>query len=206
MPGYSPPIFVAGCRGLDFLNSVATPVDTVVEWIDSGAGLMNWLAQAELVPRDALSTLKRLALPGELDDVAAQARRLREWFRAFVEAHRGRPLEEADERELQPLSRLLDRDDIFRRIVVSGGRDETPFELQAIRRWRTPDSLLLPIGEALAQLVCTEDFANVKACEGSVCTLFFLDHTRTKARRWCSMSLCGNRAKQAAHRLRLRTS
>jgi len=44
----------------------------------------------------------------------------------------------------------------------------------------------------------------VKACEGPVCTLLFADHTRGRARRWCSMALCGNRAKQAAHRHRLK--
>jgi hypothetical protein len=68
-----------------------------------------------------------------------------------------------------------------------------------MRRWRSPESLLLPIGEALAQFVCEEDFANVKACEGHSCTLMFADHTRRRARRWCSMAICGNRAKQAAH-------
>jgi predicted RNA-binding Zn ribbon-like protein len=44
----------------------------------------------------------------------------------------------------------------------------------------------------------------VKGCEGPVCTLLFLDRTRARARRWCSMAVCGNRAKQAAHRTRTR--
>ena len=35
-----------------------------------------------------------------------------------------------------------------------------------MRRWRSPESLLAPIAEALARFVCTEDFSNVKACEG----------------------------------------
>jgi predicted RNA-binding Zn ribbon-like protein len=73
-----------------------------------------------------------------------------------------------------------------------------------MRRWRSPESLLLPIGEALAKFVCEEDFANVKACEGHSCTLVFADHTRRRARKWCSMAMCGNRAKQAAHRNRLK--
>ena len=73
-----------------------------------------------------------------------------------------------------------------------------------MRRWRSPESLLLPIGVALARLVCEEDFADVKACEGASCTLVFADRTRRRARRWCSMGVCGNRAKQAAHRSRLR--
>jgi predicted RNA-binding Zn ribbon-like protein len=54
----------------------------------------------------------------------------------------------------------------------------------------------------MAQLVCDEDFQKVKACEGHRCTLIFVDRTRGRARRWCSMSVCGNRAKQAAHRAR----
>ena len=67
-----------------------------------------------------------------------------------------------------------------------------------------PEALLPPIGEALADLVSTEDFTQVKACEGPACTLLFADHTRGHARRWCSMAICGNRAKQAAHRSRLK--
>src|SRR5438045_5898276 len=49
-----------------------------------------------------------------------------------------------------------------------------------------PWALLLPIGEALAKFVCEEDFADVKACEGHSCTLVFADHTRRRARRWCT--------------------
>jgi predicted RNA-binding Zn ribbon-like protein len=104
---------------------------------------------------------------------------------------------------LEPLNRLLERDESFSRIVPGPAGGYRLLKLETIRRWRTPESLLLPIGEALAQLVCTEDFSKVKACEGPVCTLIFADHTRGRARRWCSMALCGNRAKQAAHRRRL---
>jgi predicted RNA-binding Zn ribbon-like protein len=96
---------------------------------------------------------------------------------------------------------LLERNDSFSRIVPRLGAGNA-FELEMVRRWRTPEALLLPIGEALAQLVCEEDFSQVKACEGPSCTLLFADHTRGHARRWCSMALCGNRAKQAAHRRR----
>ncbi|MGW1200971.1 CGNR zinc finger domain-containing protein [Streptomyces sp. NPDC002536] len=62
--------------------------------------------------------------------------------------------------------------------------------------------MLLPIGQALAGVVSQEDFTNVKACQGSACTLLFADRTRSRARRWCSMATCGNRAKQEAHRSR----
>ena len=198
-----PAIFVGDLLGLDFLNSIATPVDTVIDWIDNGEGYLSWLEQSRLVPGNVLRDMRARALPGELDKIADQARSLREWFRGFVRRHRGRPLTTNSLAELEPLNRLLDRDEAFTQIVSQSTR-RGPFELQAVRRWRNPDALLLPVGEALARLVCSEDFSHVKACEGPACTLLFADHTRGHARRWCSMAICGNRAKQAAHRNRLK--
>jgi predicted RNA-binding Zn ribbon-like protein len=199
-------IFLGDGLGLDFLNSIATPVDIQVDWIDDGEGLLNWLKQAKVLPGDRLRDVQASALPGELDKVADQARNLREWFRGFVRQHMGRPLAPEAFAQLEPLNRLLERDDFFRRITPCAGNEAVPFQLQMVRRWRTPEALLLPIGEALAELVCTEDFANLKACEGPPCTLFFADHTRGRARRWCRMEICGNRAKQAAHRHRMKVS
>ncbi|SHH69742.1 CGNR zinc finger domain-containing protein [Bradyrhizobium erythrophlei] len=199
-----PAIFIADSLGLDFLNSIATPVDTPIDWLDSGDGLLRWLAQAKLVPADILDELKARAMPGELDEVADQARALREWFRGFVRKHMGRPLAPRALHELDPLNRLLARDEAFSRISRNRHGEGNRLELLAMRRWRSPESLLLPIGEALAKFACEEDFANVKACSGHACTLVFADRTRRRARRWCSMAICGNRAKQAAHRSRLK--
>jgi predicted RNA-binding Zn ribbon-like protein len=200
---HAPAIFVGDAPGLDFLNSIATPLDVPVDWIDDGEGLLNWLAQARLAPADVLESLRASALPGELDSVADQARSLREWFRGFVREHKGRSLAADDLAKLGPLNRLLEREEAFSRIVARPGGGGH-FHLERMRRWRAPEALLAPIGEALARLVCEEDFCGVKACEGPTCTLLFADHTRGRARRWCSMAICGNRAKQAAHRHRLK--
>jgi predicted RNA-binding Zn ribbon-like protein len=199
-----PAILIADSTGLDFLNSIATPVDTPIDWIATGDGFLNWLAQANLVPHEALDAIKRAAKPGELDKVAEQARDLREWFRSFVRKHMGQKLRPRALRELETLNRLLERDETFRQIVRVHGKENDHLELRAMRRWRSPQSLLLPIGEALAKFICEESFADVKACHGASCTLMFVDHTQRKARRWCSMAICGNRAKQAAHRDRLK--
>jgi predicted RNA-binding Zn ribbon-like protein len=186
--------------GLDFLNSIATPDDVPIDWIGDGAGYLAWLEQAGLAPDDVLRDMSVLALPQELDKVADQARSLREWFRGFARRHMGRSLTPSALAELEPLNRLLGRDDSFSQIVAPRGR----FEHQIVRRWRSPEALLAPVGEALARLICTEDFSRVKACDGPACTLLFVDHTRGHVRRWCSMAMCGNRAKQAAHRRRLK--
>jgi predicted RNA-binding Zn ribbon-like protein len=196
-----PAIFVADAPALDFLNSVATPVDQEVDWIRDGAGLLAWLEQAGMVPADALAALRAQSTPAELDAVAAQARALREWFRVFVRTRKGRPLAASDLGELERLNRLLERDERYEELVAD---DAHGFALREKRRWRSPESLLMPIAQALTKLVCDEDFTYVKACEGPRCTLMFADHTRGHARRWCSMAICGNRAKAAAHRKRVK--
>jgi predicted RNA-binding Zn ribbon-like protein len=201
-----PPLFIAGDPALDFLNSVATPVAVPVEWLDDGAGLLSWLGQAQLISAAVLKQVRSESSLSELNRVAEQSRNLREWFRSFVEKHRGQPLARDDFRKLERLNRLLEQDDSFSQIAPATGRQGNAFELRAVRKWRSAEALLQPIAETLARFVCSEDFTYVKACKGPSCTLLFTDHTRGRARRWCSMSICGNRAKQAAHRERLKTS
>ena len=199
---HPPALLVADARALDFLNSIATPVDVPVDWLATGEGLLAWIGQAGLVPDEALQSLRARAEPGELDDVAARARSLREWFRAFVAAHQGRPLEIVDLATLEPLNQLLARDERFGRIVVRPAGAAAGLECVDMRRWHSPETLLLPIAETLAKFICEEDFAQLKACEGARCTLMFVDRTRGHRRRWCSAAICGNRAKVAAHRQR----
>lgn len=198
-----PAIFIADATGLDFLNSIATPVDEPVEWIADGEGFLSWLEQAQLVPADVLARMRREVSKTELDDIAEKARGLREWFRHFVQTRKGQRLSPQDLKALDPLNRVLARDEKHGEIVADQDAD-TGFAYRTERRWNTAESLLMPVVDALAQLVCNEDFTQVKACEGPKCTLLFADHTRGHARRWCSMAACGNRAKVAAHRKRLK--
>jgi predicted RNA-binding Zn ribbon-like protein len=202
------PFFIADATALDFLNSIATPVDTTFEWLESGDDLLEWLETAHLVPPEILSSMRRTALPGELDAVAAQARSLREWFRGFVQQHKSKRLRPEALKELAPLNRILERDQEFGQIVKrergQEGATESGLIWRPVRRWQSPDSLLQPIARSMAELVSNDDFSYIKACEGATCTLLFIDRTHGRARRWCSMAMCGNRAKQAAHRKRER--
>jgi predicted RNA-binding Zn ribbon-like protein len=202
----APALFIADAPALDFLNSIATPLDVPVEWLDDGEGLLSWLGQSKMVSAPVLKQMRSQSLAGELNEVAEQARDLREWFRGFVEKRRGRPLTRDDLRKLERLNRVLESDQAFSQIAPVNSKEDNAFEVRAMRRWDAPETLLLPIAETLARFVCSEDFTYVKACEGPSCTLLFADHTRGRARRWCSMAICGNRAKQAAHRLRVKSA
>src|ERR1700760_3343896 len=87
-----PAILVADSPGLDFLNSIATPVDTPVDWIGDGAGLLAWLRQTQIVPARTLDEIGQNSSSQDLDAAAVRARELREWLRRFVVKHKGRPL------------------------------------------------------------------------------------------------------------------
>ncbi|MGP8233107.1 MAG: CGNR zinc finger domain-containing protein [Methylovirgula sp.] len=203
-----PALFVADAPALDFINSRAMPTGEIVDWLRSGEDFLAWLEQAKLAPPEVIAKLRAEARPAEIDAVARKARSLRDWFRGFVIAHMGRPLTSKAAAELEPLNRILADDWQFHEIVPERGSarmrgDESqPLSWRIKRRWRDPESLLLPIAETMGEFVCTADFSRVKPCEGSHCTILFLDHTRSGARRWCSMAVCGNRAKQAMHRAR----
>jgi predicted RNA-binding Zn ribbon-like protein len=203
------PLMVGDHLALDFLNTVATPVDTPLEWLANGEDLLAWLEQAGAIDESVAALF--CSSGSELQVVVEEARRLREWFRAFVRQHKGKKLGAASLRELAPLNRLLAEDDTYRQVVAAAKtvtRNAAllvqPLSWSEQRRWTNPRRLLQPIAEAMGDLVCHGDFRLVRACEGVACTLMFYDRTKGHARRWCSMSACGNRAKAAAHRARLR--
>jgi predicted RNA-binding Zn ribbon-like protein len=60
-------------------------------------------------------------------------------------------------------------------------------------------SPLWPIARAAADLLTTESQAPVRECAGAQCAWLFLDCSRGRSRRWCSMASCGNRAKARRH-------
>ena len=131
------------------------------------------------------------------------AREFRNWLRGFVTRHMGKPLTTGAAKALGPLNELLAGDTSYPVVEAAGG--EQALRLRRVRHWEGPNELLRPIAEAAADLVCSVDFRLIRACEGFPCTLVFLDRTKAHIRRWCSMAVCGNRAKAAAHRAKKRS-
>jgi predicted RNA-binding Zn ribbon-like protein len=194
--------FVGEHLALDFLNTTAVPRGTRFEWLGDGKDLVDWLEQARSIEPAAAASIRDSGSDA-LDEIAQQAREFRRWLRGFVTAHMGNPLR-ATAAAVAPLNDLLARDSSFQRVEADAG-DADPRRrllLRRIRRWESPGELLQPIAEAAADLICNQDFRLIRSCEGSACTLVFLDRTKAHTRRWCSMAVCGNRAKAAAHRAR----
>jgi predicted RNA-binding Zn ribbon-like protein len=191
------PLFVGDHPAIDFLNTQATPAGKAIEWLGDGADLVAWLERAGAIELAVAAKFRRARERDRLDDIAGEARSLRAWLRGFIARHAGRTLDAAAA-ELAPLNRLLARDDSYEQIET--GSAGSALRPRRVRRWAQPAALLQPIAASIGDLVCHADFRLIRACEGADCTLLFLDRTKAHARRWCSMALCGNRAKQAAHR------
>ncbi|WP_266180834.1 CGNR zinc finger domain-containing protein [Dyella humicola] len=205
---YPPAVFVADAIALDFLNTVTLKTDTPYDWLADGAALLSWLEQAALVPLDVVKAFGADASDEDLCAVALQARTLREWFRAFVEKHGLGPPSTATLAELAPINCILERDAAFRQVVISDPVGSSngcgDLEWASMRRWNGAEALLIPIAESIARFVVVEDLYRVKTCEGHQCSMIFLDRANTHSRRWCNMARCGNRAKQAKFRERIR--
>ena len=211
------PVFIADDHAIDLLNSVAAPSGTEIEWLGNGRDLLVWLEQAGLVPPEVLMRFREEVSSEVLDGVAGQARELREWFRGFVAANAGQRLAPSALADLSRINRLLAHDEAYRQIespaviaqdAVREIQDGpgAPFRWRRHRRWNSSDTLLLPLAEAMGDLICEADFARVKNCEGPTCTMWFHDISKNHTRRWCSMAVCGNRAKAAAHRAKKRSA
>ncbi len=75
-------------------------------------------------------------------------------------------------------------------------------------RWVSP----APIRTALARVAAdaidrlARDRDRMTLCQLEGCGALLLSQSRSDPRRWCSMELCGNRAKAAAHRARTRAA
>ena len=211
---FSKPLFLADDPALDFLNSLdmITPHGAPIDWISSGEGFMNWLEHSSLVPVAVIERFRKETAPEVINTLAAKARELREWFRVIIADKAGNPLQSADSIDMIPLNKLLARDDSFYQIEVQAlsqkndSLDGSPLSWRQERRWHTVEDLLLPIAKVIGNLVCTADFRQIKYCEGAKCALWFYDHSKNQTRRWCSMAICGNRAKAAAHRAKRRAS
>src|SRR5262245_37287045 len=203
MPDRPSPFFLGGHLALDFLNSIASPKDVPVEWLRDGRDLIDWLEYAKMMPADVAARFRASKGQRELDGVAGRAREFRDWLREFVTRRMGKPLTAGAAKALGPLNEMLVGDTSYPMVEAAGG--ELALRLRRVRRWDSPDELLRPVAEAAADLICSVDFRLIRACEGSVCSLLFLDRTKAHGRRWCSMAVCGNRAKAAAHRARERS-
>jgi predicted RNA-binding Zn ribbon-like protein len=129
------------------------------------------------------------------------------------------------EQELLPAAWEL-REAIYRTARLAGQAQPDPGDVDMINVWARrppleprlqPDGreavLRPPAGDGAAALLSTiardaiglltgSHAHRVRECASDTCALLFVDTSRPGKRRWCSMELCGNRAKTKQYRKR----
>jgi predicted RNA-binding Zn ribbon-like protein len=193
------PLFLAGHLALDFLNTAMSPQGTEIELIGDGRAFVDWLVSAGVVDVAVAPRLRRQFGAEALDELAAEARKLRGWTASWIARWRHDP-EGRYDAELRRLNAVLERDGGYPQLVQRGGG----FAVVDQRRGETTGELLAAIARQIADLLVSEQAALVKRCDGAQCTLWFVDRTKAHRRRFCSVSVCGNRDKVAAFRARQR--
>jgi hypothetical protein len=63
---------------------------------------------------------------------------------------------------------------------------------------------MIPVVESAADALVIGELARIRRCADGRCPRVFFDGTKNGRRRWCDMATCGNRAKAARHRVRMR--
>src|SRR5690606_24134036 len=66
------------------------------------------------------------------------------------------------------------------------------------------DRVLWPIAESASSLLTSPLVHRVRRCADDECGWLFVDESRNRSRRWCSMEGCGTRAKVMRYRQRRR--
>ena len=195
MPNF---LFIANDPSLDFVNTEVMLVGARTDLLQSFTDLTAWFEQANLASRTELHRFAKVW--GDTRDAEAAfqaAKALRNVLRNSVErvASAGKvPSNLAD-----ILKAELQRPRLATDVVHSLGRLKTK-PCWVLER---PGDLLVVVAHYAANFFAVAEYSVVRKCENPECILYFYDTSKNHTRRWCSMSLCGNRAKVAAFRDRV---
>ena len=187
-----PFLYVGNHPCLDFINTEVVlsgqPTDLLPSWKD----LVAWLIEAGLVTgKEAKESERMWNRHGP--ETLKQAKAFRSTMRHMAErVADGKPVPQT---ALDTINHLLRHRVGYSQISRQNGRFERKYESKS----EDTVQLLGLLAEAASDLLVTCDLSLVKKCQNPACVLFFYDTTKNHARHWCSMSLCGNRSKVAAH-------
>jgi predicted RNA-binding Zn ribbon-like protein len=191
-------LFIANDPSLDFVNTEVILAGVRTDLLQSFGDLTQWFEQANLASAAEMQRLaKAWTETSEARATVQAARALRGVLRNALERVAGIGRIPSDLASV--LGKELQHPRLATEVVQSPGR------LRTKPRWilERPRDLLVPVAHYAANFFATADYPAIRKCENPKCILWFYDSSKNHSRRWCSMELCGNRAKVAAFRERL---
>jgi predicted RNA-binding Zn ribbon-like protein len=192
---------VGGRPSLDFANTADWHAsDHPVEFLTSYSELVAWSQQVDiLTDQQGQQLLEEAARrPADATQVLERAIGLREAISRIFSAIKGesQPLAE----DLATLNGELHRVLGQSRMVFT----EEGFAWDWTGGEGALDRMLWSLVRDTVDLLTSEELGRVGRCADDRCGWLFLDTSRNRSRRWCSMEECGNRAKAHRHYQRSR--
>ena len=192
--------FVGNDLCLDFVNTRVAENGRPVDLLEGPSDLARWLAEAGVLDGgEGEGASKGWEGGSQGWQVFERALALREDLREIVEAIVGG--ERVRQGAIDGVNALLRSRPGYPQIERTPEGFEKRFRAE---RDEPLGALLAPIAESAADLLAGGDPSLLKKCENPECVLHFYDTSKNHARRWCSMSGCGNRMKAQAHYRRRR--
>jgi predicted RNA-binding Zn ribbon-like protein len=188
--------FVGGELCLDFTNTINSRLSPEHDYLRSISDLVNWLnLQPDDYYFDPAIGVSRHTDKDTSEKMFELAIELRELlYSIFSTLGRGEEIKKADLHRFNHFYKLAEAN---AEIKVSRSGSKKGWGKSA-----GPERLLFPIVESAAKLLLSEELLNVKECPG--CGWLFLDTTKNKSRKWCSMNTCGARDKMRRYHRRKR--
>jgi predicted RNA-binding Zn ribbon-like protein len=176
--------FLGGSLWLDFINTTPVVNGRVLDFLEGQAGLERWAAVAGLADREPVSTSDHESVLALRRMLSAAAKLL------MAGATLPPPL-------LAGVNHALATISVAPRLAARGPELALDEEIKI-----DGPRVAGLVAYDFARFVTDFDPVRLRACANSACTMMFYDRGRNNTRKWCTMSVCGNRSKVAHYRAR----
>ncbi len=192
-------LFLGNHPCLDFINTQMIMNGEPTDVLESFDDFISWLVLAALLTKAQADAAGAELNHNERISLLEQAKTFRTTLRELaVRIVARKPIPASI---ITVINQFLSQRPGYPQLV----RRKSGFE-QRFHSAATPaHNLIAPLAEAASDLLCRADFALIKKCGNPACILYFYDTTKNHTRNWCSMQVCGNRIKVAAHYQRKRS-
>src|SRR4030095_6231116 len=185
--------FIGNNLALDLANTLAADSEgRDVDLISSFDDLIDWALESQILDRRRAADARHDTDEALRSSVLRLTKELRTVLKSMSAALvAGKAIPNA---VIERINSVLSQKEGHYEIVRAsdGYTSRLNIEYEDIR------DLMLPVAESAMHLLCYVDRSLIRKCGNPVCVLYFYDTSKRPGRRWCTMNVCGNRAKAAA--------
>ena len=194
-PGKNKYKLLGGDLSLDFVNTVNwRKRNEPDELLKTSQDLIRWGVETDILSEPETDKMNHWAHENKstADNLLVKAKDLREslhhLFKGIIEGN------EPNENDLNVINYELS--EMLTHLQFSYSKNQFKLEIE---KDNTLDYVIWHIVRSASKLLTSDKLGRVKECEDDECGWLFIDESKNRSRRWCSMEDCGNRNKARRH-------